>query len=208
MHRMLGGSLVPTRKSRALYSGCECPARARASVSPRPRTPRSIALRRLSVRCRGDTPRDSSGNMQIYTTGPMYITAHRSRFGAEVLRVLDPITHVHDVRGLHDQAVAQMVEGLEYHEGTGWFIREPHLLGAQGRHRHKALVRVIGNDLTVFVYGQHIARREPVGGAAIDGHHLVLTDDGHAVGYGNDAAAGLGLRSARNEIELDFDAAG
>ena len=55
---------------------------------------------------------------------------------------------------------------------------------------------------------EHVARRQTVARAAIDDHDLVLADDGHAVGDGNDAAVGLDARRARNEIERHIDAAG
>jgi len=83
------------------------------------------------------------------------------------LRVLDSIRYANDIRGFHDQAVTQVLECLEDHEGTGPLIGEPHVGGRQPRHPiQKALVRGILNDLARLEHGQHIARREAVGGAA------------------------------------------
>src|SRR5882757_2417716 len=47
------------------------------------------------------------------------------------LRVLDLVADADQVRGFHDQTVADAVEGLEHHESTGLFRRKSDFLRAQ-----------------------------------------------------------------------------
>ncbi len=72
----------------------------------------------------------------------------------------------------------------------------------------KALFVGVGNKGSGVEHGQHVARRETVARAAIDHHHLVLTDDAHAVGDGDDATVGVDPRRTGNEIERHIDPAG
>src|SRR5258708_40160878 len=91
-------------------------------------------------------------------------------------RVLDVIRYANDIRGFHDQAVAQVVECLEHHEGAGSLVGQPNLMGSQPGHSiQKALVRGVANDASLLEHSQHIARREAAAGAAVDHHHFVLT---------------------------------
>ncbi len=85
---------------------------------------------------------------------------------------------------------------------------QPYLLGAQPVRIEEALFVGVIHDGAGVVHRQHIARRQAVARAAIDDHHLVLTDDGDAVGDRDDATVGLPPRRTGNEVKRHIDPAG
>src|ERR1019366_4488520 len=134
---------------------------------------------------------------------------HRQcKYGGPALRILDPVGYMNDVLGFHDEAVAHAIEGFEHHKRAGPFVRQLHVLRAQTGHSaqiasiHRVMLRAADLENS-----QHIARCKPVAGAAVDDHHLILADDGDAVGYGHDAAVNLHFRRTRDEIQRHIDAA-
>src|SRR5260370_31558035 len=126
-----------------------------------------------------------------------------------VLRILDEVLHANDVLRFHDEAVAYLVEGLEHHERAGALVRQTHILCAQPGHPAEiSLVDRVAHIPAESKNTQHVARRQAVASAAVDDDHLVLADDGDAVGYGNDAALDHYLGRTGNEIQRNIDTAG
>src|SRR5258708_12268227 len=80
-------------------------------------------------------------------------------------RVLDVIRYANDIRGFHDQAVAQVVECLEHHEGAGSLVGQPYLRGSQPGHSiQKALVRSVANNASLLRPTHHIPPPRPAAG--------------------------------------------
>ena len=88
--------------------------------------------------------------------------------------------------GFHDQAEADLVKGAEYHQQTGFFVRQFDRCIA-------FLADLVGNQFAGLVDLKHSADINAFAGAAVKDHDLVLADLADAIDY-RDNGAGNRLR--------------
>src|SRR5690606_28451477 len=82
------------------------------------------------------------------------------------------VEYVNVARCLHDKSVANAVIYLEYHDCTGFFIRQLYFLAAE----HGGSGEAVFRDFAFLVHGQNVARGKSVARAAIQHDRLVLAD--------------------------------
>ncbi len=110
--------------------------------------------------------------------------------------------------GFHDQAETHAIEGLEHHVGADALIGQADFrLEPAGTPAKKPCFSSSTTTCAGHRRRKHIAGHETVARTAVDGDHLILTDDGDPVRNRDEPPIDLGARRARREVERHIDAA-